>query len=247
MIRWKKGDFITLGKAVSRFNKIVNELGVEKDVILPEVEDYNKLKESIKSRQQLKRVINSLKRATRENVRGIKVLDSGEKITQYEWKELNISKRVAIRNINRERVEILSTRPSIGMGEERLSELSSIEESFNNLSKKAGSDLKRVMERIKFVGASDYNLKKQIQFRENFYKALEGISNFQNYEILKNELDKITNPKKFYDYVNKSPILMDLFLWYGESDTLFYGAFNSNQEAFNSSLLFHLGIENISV
>ena len=40
---------------------------------------------------------------------------------------------------------------------------------------------------------------------------------------------------------------MDLFLWYQESDTLFYGAFSNNEEAFNSTLLFHLGINDIEV
>ena len=38
---------------------------------------------------------------------------------------------------------------------------------------------------------------------------------------------------------------MDLFLWYKESDSLFYGGFNDNEEAFNSTLLFHLGIEEV--
>ena len=38
---------------------------------------------------------------------------------------------------------------------------------------------------------------------------------------------------------------MDLFLWYKEKDTLFYGAFSDNQEAFNSTLLYHLGLTDI--
>ena len=61
------------------------------------------------------------------------------------------------------------------------------------------------------------------------------------------ELDKIKNPTKFYEYVSKSPTLMDLFLWYKETDVLFYGAFSSNQEAFDSSLLFQLGINDVEV
>ena len=47
--------------------------------------------------------------------------------------------------------------------------------------------------------------------------------------------------------MRKSPILMDLFLWYKEPDSLFYGAFSDNEEAFDSALIFHLGIENVEV
>ena len=97
------------------------------------------------------------------------------------------------------------------------------------------------------VGRSDYKLSKDMQFMKNFYTALEGISNFQNYDILKRELDKIKNPSKFYEYVKKSPVLMDLFLWYKESDSLFYGGYSDNQEAFDSTLLFHLGITDVEV
>ena len=103
------------------------------------------------------------------------------------------------------------------------------------------------MERIFSVGRTDYELAKSELFRKNFYKALEEISNFQNYDVLKKRLDKIKNPIKFYEFVKQSTILMDLFLWYKESDSLFYGSFSSNQEAFNSSLLFHLGITDIEV
>ena len=131
------------------------------------------------------------------------------------------------------------------MGDERLSEIQAIEDSFERLNEKTGSDLKRLKSRIMSVGRSDYKLSRDELFRKNFYTALEGISNFQNYDILKRELDKIKNPTKFYEYVKQSPILMDLFLWYKEKDTLFYGAFRSNQEAFNSSLLYHLGITDI--
>ena len=133
------------------------------------------------------------------------------------------------------------------MGDERLSEIHAIEQSFIDLENKTGQSLKRVKQRIFSVGRSDYKLSRDELFRKNFYTALEGISNFQNYDVLKKELDKIKNPTKFYEFVKKSPVLMDLFLWYKESDSLFYGGFNDNEEAFNSTLLFHLGIEEVEV
>lgn len=247
LIRWKKGDYIKLGQAVSRFNKIINKLEKENVTYLPELQNYKEIKNKITSRKELNRIIKALKRADEENLLKKKYFDSGEAVSSWEFSEINKAKRRAFRNLAIERENILSSRQSIGMGDERLSEIRAIENSFLTLPYRTGSDLKRVINRIFSVGRSDYRLSKDEMFRKNFYKALEGISNFQNYEILKKELDKIKNPTRFYEYVNKSPVLMDLFLWYKESDSLFYGSFSNNEEAFNSALMFHLGIGNVEV
>lgn len=247
LIRWKKGDYIKLGQAVSRFNKVVSELEEEDIDYLPDKPSYSDLKKHITSRKELNRVINALKRANRENLQEKKVYESGQEVSKWEFKEINKARNRAFKNLNLERAKILGERESIGMGEERLSEINAIEKSFNKLAVKTGAEFKKVVERIMHIGRSDYKLSKDELFRQNFYKALEGISNFQNYEVLKKELDKIKNPTKFYEYVKKSPVLMDLFLWYKESDSLFYGAFDDNEEAFDSTLLYHLGIENIGI
>ena len=247
LIRWKRGDYIKLGQAVSRFNKIINELDTDERNFLPELKDYKEIKEHITSRKELNRIIKSLRRVDTENLLNTKILDSGEEISKWEYQELNKARRRAFRNLELERESILKDRPSIGMGDERLSEIHAIEQSFIDLENRTGKDLKRLKTRIFSVGRSDYKLSKDELFRRNFYTALEGISNFQNYDILKKELDKIKNPTKFYEFVKKSPVLMDLFLWYKESDSLFYGSFSSNQEAFDTSLLYHLGITDIEV
>ena len=245
LIRWKRGDYIKLGQAVSRFNKIINELDTDERNFLPELKNYQEIKEHITSRKELNRVIKSLRRVDTENLLNTKILESGEEISKWEYQELNKARRRAFRNLELERESILKDRPSIGMGDERLSEIHAIEQSFIDLENRTGKDLKRIKSRIFSVGRSDYKLSKDELFRKNFYTALEGISNFQNYDVLKKELDKIKNPTKFYEFVKKSPVLMDLFLWYKESDSLFYGGFNDNEEAFNSTLLFHLGIEEV--
>lgn len=247
LIRWKKGDYIKLGQAVSRFNKIINELEVDERDYLPELKDYKEIKEHITSRKELNRIIKSLRRANIENLLAAKSFESGEQISKWEYQELNKAKRRAFRNLEKERESILSGRPSIGMGDERLSEIKAIETSFKALQEKTGSDLKRVIDRIFSIGRSDYKLSKDKLFMDNFYKALEGVSNFQNYEVLKNELDKIKNPTKFYEFVKQSPVLMDLFLWYKESDSLFYGGYSDNEDAFDSTLLYHLGITDVKV
>lgn len=247
LIRWKRGDYIKLGQAVSRFNKIINELDTDERNFLPELKNYREIKEHITSRKELNRIIKSLRRVDTENLLNTKILESGEEISKWEYQELNKARRRAFRNLELERESILKDRPSIGMGDERLSEIHAIEQSFIDLENRTGKDLKRLKSRIFSVGRSDYKLSKDELFRRNFYTALEGISNFQNYDVLKKELDKIKNPTKFYEFVKKSPVLMDLFLWYKESDSLFYGGFNDNEEAFNSTLLFHLGIEEVEV
>lgn len=247
LIRWKRSDYMKLSKAVSRFNKIINELEVDEKEYLPELKDYKEIRDKITSRKELNRIINSLKRATEENLLTKRIYESGEVISKWEFQEVNKARNRAFRNLEKERQGILQGRPSIGMGDERLSEIHAMEQSFIDLEERKGADLKRLKERIFSIGRSDYALAKNKLFRDNFYKALEGISNFQNYDVLKKELDKIKNPTKFYDYVSKSPVLMDLFLWYKESDSLFYGGFNDNQDAFDSTLMFHLGIDNVKV
>lgn len=242
LIRWKKGDYIKLGQAVSRFNKIVSEIETDERKFLPELQDYTDIRDKITTRKELNRIISALRRANEENLLQTRVFDSGEEISKWEFSEINKAKRRALRNLERERARINAENTSLGMGNERLSEINAIERSFENLGSRTGNDLKRVINRIMNVGRSDYKMAQDKLFQENFYKALEGISNFQNYDVLKKELDKIKNPSRFYEYVKQSPVLMDLFLWYKESDTIFYGAFSDNQEAFNSTLLFHLGI-----
>ena len=47
-IRWRQGDFIRLGQAVSRFNKKINELQAEENKLyLPETISYTEAKENI--------------------------------------------------------------------------------------------------------------------------------------------------------------------------------------------------------
>ena len=247
LIRWKRGDYIRLGRAISKFNKTINEIEIDEKDILPEMKNYKELKESINSRKELNRVINALNRANVKTLTDSVAYESGEELTRWEFNEINKAMRRALRNLESEKASILTGRESIGMGDERLSEIKAIERSFETLGERKGSEFERIKERIFSLGRSDYKITRDKQFQENFYKALEGISNFQNYELLKHELDKIKNPTKFYDYVKQSPVLMDLFLWYKESDSLFYGGFTDNQEAFDSTLMFHLGIDDVHV
>ena len=246
LIRWKRGDYIKLAKAVSNFNKILSDLDNQADY-LPTAQEYIELRDHIHTRKELNRVIRSLKSANAENLLAKVKLESGEELSKWENRQLKLARNRAFKNLANEKERILTERQSIGMGDERLSEIRAIENSLNQLETSKGAKLSRLKGRIIQLGKTDYKISRDKQFQENFYVALEGISNFQNYEVLKAELDKIKNPTKFYEYVKKSPVLMDLFLWYKESDSLFYGGFSDNQEAFDSTLMYHLGINDIDM
>lgn len=242
LIRWQKKDYSRLRYAINKFNKNVSEIEVDERRILPELKNYKDVKKAITTRKELNRVINALNRANAETLTQTRTFESGEKVTKWEFSEINKAMRRAFRTLNNERETILASRQSIGMGEERLSEISAIEESLMSLEYRTGSDFRKVKERLYSVGRSDYKMAKDKTFMENFYKAMEGISNFENYDVLKRELDKIKNPTSFYEYVKRSPVLMDLFLWYKNSDGTIYGGYNDNEEAFTSTLANDLGI-----
>ena len=93
IIKWKQGDYISLGKAVSQFNKKISELEKEgKKLYLPQKLNYQETKQNILSRQELNRLINSLRRFQREGAEDIYTLESGEQITKWERRELRNSK-----------------------------------------------------------------------------------------------------------------------------------------------------------
>lgn len=67
-IRWKRGDYITLGKSVALYNRTINEhRTLENSLYLPDNINYQDIKENITTRQELNRVIASLRRITYED------------------------------------------------------------------------------------------------------------------------------------------------------------------------------------
>lgn len=247
LIRWRKQDYRNLRNAINKFNYAVEKLENAGSEYLPDFANYKAIKGDITTRKELNRVIKSLRLANYDNLRELVEFETGEKLTVYEYRELKKQRAKALRSLTREKNKILEERPSIGMGDERISEIEAIQQSLQNLESKTGTNFEKTIKRIKKLGVADRGMKKALTFRENMYTALEGVSNFENYDILKRELDKIKNPLKFFEYVKNSPILMDIFLWYKNPEVLHYGSFSSNQEAFNTSLLYHLGIESIEV
>ena len=195
LIRWTRSDYAKLSRAVSSFNKKVNELEkmVEDDSFLPDTRDYKELKNKIVSRRELNRVIKSLKQFNQES--SIKVTTSGgQDITKWEYKELKKSRRRALNNLAKEEGQIVLGRQSIGMGDERLQEIEATRKSIGKLENVKGSEFERIASRIESVGITYYKLAIDKQFMYNFYKAVKELKNYDNYELwIKNFVEPTIN------------------------------------------------------
>ena len=73
-------------------------------------------------------------------------------------------------------------------------------------------------------------------YRENFMKALENSKEMEGYDLLVKRLNRIKNPVNFYNYVRKSDVMSDIFVYYKQGDGLVYGEFSSEQDRFNKGL-----------
>lgn len=242
-IKWRKSDYITLGRAVSNFNKKINALNAEgQKLYLPENITYQETKQNITSRRELNRVINSLKRFSREGAEELYTTQAGEQMTKWERKELGIQSRIAQVRLKKELATLETPTVEGGysraqMGSIRAREIEAQIKALQGIEQKAGEAFKRLTGRIKYLGVSDWSLRKATIYRENYLKAIESISGFKNYDILLQKLKSISNPISFFEFIQQNEILSDLFIWYDdETGTLVYGGFASNEDAFDNAL-----------
>lgn len=106
-IKWKKGDAIKLGKAVADFNRKINELKQQGDLLyLPDTITYAEEKENIFTRKELNRKINSLKRFQIEGAEDLYITQSGAEMTKWERQELQKQKLIAERRLKKELAEL---------------------------------------------------------------------------------------------------------------------------------------------
>ena len=226
LIRWTKKDRSRLDSAIKGFNREVNKLS-KMDVDVPDKQNFKYLVQHITTRRELENVISNLK----------------------EYNDITKKKEIAERNLYTEMNKIQNERlvtQNKYMGEERITEIQETLESLMDYTKNA-ENFGKASKRLVNIGRTDYELAKQKLFKENFLKSLESAKNFDNYKALKKELNRYRDPRKFYDYVKKSPFLMDIFLWYKSTDGyLVYSSFDSNENAFDNALANDLGI-NVSV
>lgn len=219
-IKWKRSDYLTLGRAVAQFNKKVNKLNAEeRRLYLPEIISYAEVKENITTRSELNRIINSLKRFSREGAEELYTTKAGEEITKWERKELGIQSRTAQRRLRQELkgLEVPNEQgfSRVQMGSMRQREIEAQIKSLQKLEEKTGYDFERLSRRIKMLGTSDYTLRKAYVFQENFMEQLEKLAkNSPEFQEVFEHFNSIKNPITFFNETQKSDVLQDFFVWY---------------------------------
>lgn len=243
VIRWTRSDYAKLSNAVKRFNKKISELeALDKDY-LPEQYNYSELRDSIYSRRELNRIIRGLNRfTTKESQQQMIILPSGEEISRWEYNELKKAMRRSTERITDLARDIVETDTNV-MGDKEFKQLLRTKQSIQDLFNRTGYEFRRTAGRTEKWGKTDYELYRASIFRENFMNALKEMRNYKNYKLLKDKLNSIENPIKFYNFVKQSDILSDLFLFYKDKATAqTYGGFVDNQEAFDTALFEQLGL-----
>lgn len=243
-INWKRGDFVRLGRAVSDFNKKINELNKEeRKLYLPEKINYKEAKENITTRRELNRLINSLRRFQKEGAEDLYITEGGETITKWERRELGIQSRIAQTRLRAELKNLEKPLESgfsrVQMGSIRAREIEAQIKNLKQIETKRGYEFNALKRRIMSQGASDYTMKKAIVFRENYLNEMKKYSHFDNYDKLMKKLNSFSNPVSFFNFVSQNELTGDLTY---QSDEVY------SQEAFNSFVQdFGIEIEEDSV
>ena len=242
VIRWTRSDYLKLSYAVRKFNQTIGELEKLDKNVLPEEYKYTELRDSIYSRRELNRVIKALRRFSKASQQRVVSSPSGEKMTQWELGELKKAQKRALVNVTDQARMIVDSDVNV-MGDAEFKKLLRTKESIEDLFNRKGAEFRRTKGRTTSWGKNDYDLWRASIYRENFMNSLEEMSSFKNYKLLKDKLDSIENPIQFYNYVQKSSIISDLFLFYKDKATAqTYGGFVDNQEAFDTAIFEQLGI-----
>lgn len=245
-IRWSRSDYVRLGKAVSEFNKKVNQLQSEQDSLyLPEVQTYKEVKQDITTRSELNRYINSLKRFSREGAEDIVTLQSGEKISAWELKELKILRKSATRRINQELKEVtrqISSDQSHVIWNDLENKKLTLEGTLKNMQEletKKGASFEHEKRIIESQGRSDYEMRNAMRYRLTYYKeVLPKFQNFKNYDKFKEKIDSIKNSLDFYNFISGSEKIGSMDEWYVEGDIM-----NESQQEQS----FNLGLEELGI
>lgn len=222
LIRWKRGDYISLGKAIASFNKKITELEkLEEDVSIPPKINYQAIKEDIKTRRELNRYIKSLKRFQAEGSSDIYENEVGQRITKWERDELLNRRKIAENRLKKE-LEGLQLARERGtssreyrMGSETFRSVKATLESFKKLETAKGYEFEKIKRRILDYGTYDYEMRKSIVFKENFLNSLYNLAETDSaFQKVYDYFAKIKNPLRFYEITRRSNVLEDFFQWY---------------------------------
>lgn len=224
-IRWQRGDYIKLGRAVSEFNKKVQRLEQEQGNLgLPELIDYKSLKKDIVTRKELNRQLKLLRSFKEEGMEELVQLHD-ETVTVWEQKQILKEQKRIVKGIEKE-ISQIKEKP-FGMGSEQYKTLKARVEAIKNFDRSL----------IKKYARTDFKMKKAIQYRENVIEQFNDLPD--EFAKIKNHLLKIKNPLNFFDEIQKSKLLQNYFDWYKDPSS--FGSFSSDEEIANA-ISYDLGI-----
>lgn len=234
-MKWSRGDYIKLGIYVNKYNNKINELGNLS--YLPKRLEYQNLKSRILSRQEYNRNLEELKGFLQEGAEEKIQLKSGELITKWEKEKLNREIKIAKSRLTKEMKELekpyKSAYSKAQMGYEEYRNILTQLRDIGDLENRRGDSFARLKDRISRIGILDYKMLKATVYRENFMESLKIYENMRGYDILNKKLSSIKNSIKFFEYIEKSDVFSDLFVYYQDNDKNNYGNFESVQDRFN--------------
>ena len=209
-IRWQKGDYIRLGKAVSQFNQeIAKNRNISNALYLPEEVNYKELKDSIQTRAGLNSYIEGLKRIKLPGAFVPTQLEGGEVITTYEKREFDRAKAQTIKSIQNEVNKIESQTkvnlqidadiklPNVFKSQEQ-KQLEARIRDYKKLYSLTGRDFKRFARELK-IPYNETKYRRAFIFRQNYINEFKKYSNFKNYKKWQQWAYKHRNPINFYD------------------------------------------------
>lgn len=239
LIRFRRKDAGRLSYAVREFNNKIRGLeGLEKKYA-PEEVTYKDIKSRITTRREYNRVLKALRRFKRSGQEDL--VNFGDNIiSKWERHEVNLARQRALPRMRIELMELYKSNPlaRFGMKSEAITTLEKNIENLENLEKLSGRDFQTSIERAKKKGIKDYDLYEQSLYMTNYLKGLKDkqFKTFSNYKLFYDYIKKL-RPDEFYEFINKSTIMSDLFIWYdSEQGELTYSGFMSNEDAFNTGL-----------
>lgn len=187
-IHWRRSDYSRLSHLTRKVNKKIFEIQVTRPDIAeyqPAMLDYKELKNSIKTRRDLKNIINRYERYLREGAEEVIKTDRGGVLTNWTAKEIKIHDLTE--NARRARTQKkLQEKPVTIAGKEtgvKRAEMGSIKENevkprTHNIKNMSKSEIENLMRLIDKKLHSAYNTEKQQKMLENYVKGLisEGYS-----------------------------------------------------------------------
>ena len=210
-IRWSKGDYIRLGKAVAEFNRQIAANATEENKLyLPKQIDYQALKNDIKTRQGLNAYIQQLKRINLGDSFALEKLEGGETVTRYQRREIQRALSQLVPELE-SKIQNEQAKTLIRYGRAPTEELPDPFKSYQQKQLEArlkdyrelftlsGEKFKRRAEQL-MINQTEKKYRQAYQFRKNYMKEMQKYRNMRDYWIFKKYYaDKHKDPVRFYE------------------------------------------------